>query len=474
MNPKRAQPKPQLFLLSKEETMFVKRMLISILAVSALALASGSTSMAIGSAQPRLQDQGTSLNTLMIPYSGRLTGQTEAEPVADGAYDLSFTLYNAETAGTSLWSEILTGVTVQDGDFTIFLGSVNPLSTKILGGQELWLAASVRGPGESAFTDLSPRQRLINPSNDSPSGPTAGPACPHDHWGEVWSGTGGKTGLDVVSSGGYALEGWSSGNIGVLGVSTGSAIIIPSGMTGLYGIGDNYGVEGYGNHGAYFSGYDDNQDLILGGDVGRINANSSANSQLYLSSNADAIIKLDNDGGGNNVLRIKNSSGSDACTIDEAGNLACAGSKTGYVADIAQNDDSTAITNGDVVAISGVGPAVLGEIPVIKVHRATDTDASAIIGVVDQHYLLDAQESLYEDGEIAPGEYLTLVTLGAYKAIKVDASYGAIKPGDLLVASPHAGYAMRAVSLNSGTIVGKALGELQSGTCTIAVMVTLQ
>lgn len=454
--------------------MSVKQMLFAILAVCSLVMATGSTSTALGSSQARPTDQSTSPTSLTIPYSGRLTDQAGTGPVADGAYDLTFRLYDAETDGTILWSETLTGVTVQDGDFTTFLGSVNPLSKEILDGRELWLAVSVRGPGESAFTDLNPRQRLIEPSSTSPSSPTAGPACPHNHWGEVWSGTGGKIGLDVVSSGGYALEGWSTGNIGILGVSTSSAIIIPSGMTGLYGIGDNYGVQGYGNHGAYFSGYDDNQDLVLGGNVGRINANSSANSQLYLSSNADVIIKLDNDGGSNNVLRIKNSGGSDACTIDEGGNLACAGSKAGYVADIAQNDDSTALTQGDVVAISGVGPAVLGKIPVIKVRRATASDAAAVIGIVDQHFIPEAQDSMYEDAAIAPGEYLTLVTLGAYKAIQVDAAYGAIQPGDLLVASPHAGYAMRADSLSSGTIVGKALGELQSGTGTIAVMVTLQ
>lgn len=454
--------------------MSVKQMLFAILSVSALVLATGSTSTALGSTQARPLDQGTSPTTLTIPYSGRLTDHAGAGPVADGAYDLNFMLFNAENDGTPLWSETLTGVTVQDGDFTIFLGTVNPLTKEILDGQGLWLAVSVRGPGESAFTDLNPRQRLIDPSNASPSSPTAGPACPHDHWGEVWSGNGGNTGLYVVGNGGYALEGWSSGNIGILGVSTSAAIAIPSGMTGLYGIGDNYGVQGYGNHGAYFSGYDDHQDLILGGDVGRINANSSANSQLYLSSNADAIIKLDNDGGGNNVLRVKNSSGSDACTIDEGGNLACAGSKAGYVADIAQNDESTTLAQGDVVAISGVGPAVLGEIPVIKVHRATASDAAAVIGIVDQHYIPSVQDSMYEDAEIAPGEYLTLVTLGAYKAIKVDAAYGAIKPGDLLVASPHAGYAMRADAPSPGMILGKALGELQSGTGTIAVMVTLQ
>jgi hypothetical protein len=81
---------------------------------------------------------------------------------------------------------------------------------------------------------------------------------------------------------------------------------------------------------------------------------------------------------------------------------------------------------------------------------------------------------MYEDAEIAPVEYLTLVTLGAYKAIKVDATYGAINPGDLLVASPRAGYAMQADSPSSGMILGKSLGELQSGTGTVAVLVTLQ
>ena len=205
--------------------MSVKQMLFAILAVCSLVMATGSTSTALGSSQARPTDQSTSPTSLTIPYSGRLTDQAGTGPVADGAYDLTFRLYDAETDGTILWSETLTGVTVQDGDFTTFLGSVNPLSKEILDGRELWLAVSVRGPGESAFTDLNPRQRLIEPSSTSPSSPTAGPACPHNHWGEVWSGTGGKIGLDVVSSGGYALEGWSTGNIGILGVSTSSAII---------------------------------------------------------------------------------------------------------------------------------------------------------------------------------------------------------------------------------------------------------
>ena len=453
--------------------MSIKRKVITTLVVCILILVTGGASTALGSGEGS-PDQGVLPGTWTIPYSGYLTDQTGTGTVADGAYDLTFTLYNTETDGIPLWSETLTGLPVQNGAFTALLGDINPLPEKTQDSQELWLAVSVRSPNEAAFTDLNPRQRLIDPSNETLSSTMAGPSCPHNHWGEFWTGSGNQPGLHVNGNGGYALEGWSTGNIGVLGISTTSAIVIPSGMTGLYGIGDNYGVEAYGTHGAYFAGWDDHQDLILGGNVGRINANSSANSQLYLSSNADVIVKLDNDSGDNSVFRVESSGGGDACTIDEGGNLACAGSKAGYVADIAQNDETNPLVQGDVVMISGMGPAVLGEIPIIKVRRATDSNAAAVIGIVDQHYLPTSPDGMYQTEEIAPGEYLTLVTLGAYKAINVDASYGAIHPGDLLVASPHVGYAMRTDSPAPGTIIGKALGELLSGTGAIAVMVSLQ
>jgi hypothetical protein len=66
-----------------------------------------------------------------------------------------------------------------------------------------------------------------------------------------------------------------------------------------------------------------------------------------------------------------------------------------------------------------------------------------------------------------------VVTLGAFKALKVDASYGAIQPGDLLVSSPNPGYAMRATDPELGTIIGKAIGALEEGTESIPVLVTL-
>jgi hypothetical protein len=74
----------------------------------------------------------------------------------------------------------------------------------------------------------------------------------------------------------------------------------------------------------------------------------------------------------------------------------------------------------------------------------------------------------------APGEFVSIVTLGSYMQIKVDASYGAIQPGDLLTSSPNPGHAMKASEPETGTIIGKALAGLASGQGTIPVLVTLQ
>jgi len=58
--------------------------------------------------------------------------------------------------------------------------------------------------------------------------------------------------------------------------------------------------------------------------------------------------------------------------------------------------------------------------------------------------------------------------------VRVDAGYGAIRPGDLLVSSPTPGYAMRAIEVLPGTILGKALDGLETGKSTIRVLITLR
>ncbi|MGB9724136.1 MAG: hypothetical protein ACPL7G_09595, partial [Chloroflexia bacterium] len=196
-----------------------------------------------------------------------------------------------------------------------------------------------------------------------------------------------------------------------------------------------------------------------------------------------------------------NSSGTTAPGLTVYGTSYFWGTKTGYVSEICISVDDEPLEQGDVVVVVGYTTPVLGEIPVMQVRKATSAYATGVVGVVDVRQVIeDVDEALLSDptSTRAPkarvhvpdqdvltvhrGDYLLVVTLGAYKAIKVDASYGPIRPGDLLVSSPHAGYAMRAQPTYimgypvypSGTIIGKALGSLDKGTGIIPVLVILQ
>ena len=81
-----------------------------------------------------------------------------------------------------------------------------------------------------------------------------------------------------------------------------------------------------------------------------------------------------------------------------------------------------------------------------------------------------------------PGDSKSLIAQSGRVRIKVDATYGAIKPGDLLVTSPTPGHAMLSKPIKvggqllhrPGTLVGKALEALPGGKGEILVLLTLQ
>jgi len=62
----------------------------------------------------------------LINYQGRLTDTQGA--ALNGSYDLTFRIYDAESAGNLLWEEIQAGVVIQKGIFSVILGSVTNLN----------------------------------------------------------------------------------------------------------------------------------------------------------------------------------------------------------------------------------------------------------------------------------------------------------------------------------------------------------
>ena len=88
-----------------------------------------------------------------ISYQGVLTDAAGTN-VADGDYSIVFTLYDALTGGTNLWTETQT-VTVSGGLFNVILGSVNPVNLEF--DKQYWLGISIEGGDE-----LSPRTELTS------------------------------------------------------------------------------------------------------------------------------------------------------------------------------------------------------------------------------------------------------------------------------------------------------------------------
>ncbi|MCP4680057.1 MAG: hypothetical protein GY854_32110, partial [Deltaproteobacteria bacterium] len=80
----------------------------------------------------------------LIPVQGVLTDA--GGQVLDGSQDLTFTIYESLAASSSLWTETQTGVSVDEGFFSVYLGDETELPVDVLvDAQELWLSMTVGG-----------------------------------------------------------------------------------------------------------------------------------------------------------------------------------------------------------------------------------------------------------------------------------------------------------------------------------------
>ncbi|HZB13423.1 MAG TPA: hypothetical protein VE467_10360, partial [Chryseolinea sp.] len=79
-----------------------------------------------------------------------------------------------------------------------------------------------------------------------------------------------------------------------------------------------------------------------------------------------------------------------------------------------------------------------------------------------------------QEGTIANGKHPVALTGRVY--CLVDASYGEIKPGDLLTTSPTLGHAMKVTDHDAGrgATIGKAMTSMQNGKGLVLVLVSLQ
>ena len=92
--------------------------------------------------EPQMQAGGT---PNLISYQGYLTDDS-GQPI-NGAPDLEFGIYAALTGGTPLWSELQLNVPVNEGYFTVQLGSFTPIDADLFSDPDRYLQVSVNSGG---------------------------------------------------------------------------------------------------------------------------------------------------------------------------------------------------------------------------------------------------------------------------------------------------------------------------------------
>lgn len=91
----------------------------------------------------------------LINFQGILKDGS-GNPVANGSYSVTFTIYDAATGGNNLWTETQS-VSTTSGLFAVLLGSANPVPDAVFNDTSLWLGTTV-----SPDPEMTPRQRLVS------------------------------------------------------------------------------------------------------------------------------------------------------------------------------------------------------------------------------------------------------------------------------------------------------------------------
>lgn len=427
-------------------------------------------------------------------YQGRLT--TASGLPLSGTYDFVFAAYDAAVAGNQ-WgvSYYADDVTVRDGLFTVAID----LGSGVFYGDERWLEVGVRaGTSTGAYTTLTPRTKLnaapyalglapgaivsraladaatLTVLNDYPSlygtypqtrkaiqaWTTDGTAL----WGAAYDGVA-VYGAHLHADGESAAiwgQTWSAANYAVaiegdvMPTQPGSYSAAIRGAnfgTGSWGIGVWGSQEGSG-WGVYGTSVDGRGVYGFASSLGTgVYGQSSSGVGVAAFSNTGNLIEARSPGN----LRFR---------VDNAGNVYADGDYYTGGADFAEMLPvaEEGLQPGDVLAIGPDGALV----------KAVGAYSSNVAGV----YSTDPGVVGGYDGD-GSGE-VPLAVIGVVPA-KASAENGAIAPGDLLTTSDTPGHVMKADPLTvdgvsfypSGTIVGKSLEGLASGTGAISVLLIL-
>lgn len=91
----------------------------------------------------------------MINYQGKVTTATGG--LVNGNYNMTFSIYDDTIAGNLFWTETQLNVHVENGIFSVYLGSVNPIPDTVFTGDVRYLGVKVGSDPE-----IIPRKAMVS------------------------------------------------------------------------------------------------------------------------------------------------------------------------------------------------------------------------------------------------------------------------------------------------------------------------
>ena len=460
---------------------------------------------------------GTAFTYQGMLRNGGLLGQ--------GSFDFTFRLYDDPAAGTQIGTDqVVLGVSVDNGFFSVALD----FGASAFDGNARYLDIQVRTAGGGAYTPLTPRQPLratpyaVRASNGGASqwaNDTYGVTYPNkvgigtttNPTATAWinSGTSNNNTLYVTSNNGpwaaLAVRNYGTNGVGLYDDT--SVYHYLSGRLGLGTVAAGYPLDVSNPNGGGVritstgttaaSGYPGEgvrAALFVHGNTGNTASigiySSSTDSRAVsawtttgwgvdgncTSSGCFGILGSPNEGVFGYTPNLSQPAGHFSAPANGTAIWAEGLTKTKTLqilggSDLAEpfdvaNGRGTAPEAGSVVVID---PAHPGDLAV-----STEAYDSRVAGVISGAHGLEPGMVMQSDAEHAHGDHPVALTGRVW--CKVDASFGAVKPGDLLTTSPAAGYAMVAkdATRRVGATIGKAMTSLEAGRGLVLVLVSLQ
>lgn len=506
-----------------------------------------------------------------IAYQGLFLNEAGGATLPDGAYTVTFRLYDEERQGTLVWEERRT-LDVNKGLFSLFLGEQTALDLPF--DEPYWLSIEVDGQTESARMPLAAAPYSLAARSLSDSALVAGPGIEIRRAGQqlevalapelydqllnaLTSGTpvnlsgltdtgGDNTGLDIASPGIGSDTGlddaYDDGRI--VTADEGPVIFKTLPATGasipfvLQSLSTGPIIVGYGGNGGGYEFQIANDGTIRLNSVAGVTSvffranglGDAGEFELYDTGVTGAMLELQGDGAGSGaeILMSRNNGGSASKTIEleadganSAGvmRLFRTGSATSTIEMLASeaggqgasihlrdavgnttiemdgdfDGDGRVITeelqitggsdlseNFDITSNFGVAAPAPGMVVSIDPANPGQLTVSGtpydrmVAGVVSGAGGIETGLIMAQLGSEADGQFPVALTGRVY--VYVDASYGAVTPGDLLTSSATPGHAMKATDYarSQGAILGKAMTGLSEGSGLVLVLVSLQ